>query len=391
MPRINFIPDNVFRFTITIGTPNFTINQFMQGVLNKSITIHYGDGSETSVNFLGAYSNNIQIDHTYVDPGTYYCFISGDVASITNIWWVNFPFTFKLSNLPRNLIFLGFTSATCTGSINDLPKTLEGFHYTGNISPVTGDLNDFSKSLKSLFINGMPLITGTIEDLPSTITMLNLYSNANITGNLDNLFPNLYYLTLSSLTAGIYGNISLFPSSLTNISLSGIGSNLTGSIDDLSKNMIYCSMYDCSTTFTGSISTLSTHLTNLTLRNLGTNLTGSISALSATCTKLTLYYLGSGITGNIGDMHANFQTILLFGLPSVHYTSHLFTVLQGLYLSDCNQSQAEVDLALHDAVLSGITARYTLMLDGASNAAPSAAGYTDKATLISRTWYVYTK
>jgi hypothetical protein len=390
MPRINFIPDNVFRFTITTGTPNFTINQFMQGVINKSITIHYGDGSETSVNFLGAYQNNIQIDHTYAVPGTYYCFISGDVSSITNIWWVNFAFTFKLSSLPRNLIFLGFTSATCTGSIKDLPKTLEGFHYTGNASPVTGDLNDFSKSLRSLFINGMPLITGNIQDLPSTITQLNLYSNANITGNLDNLFPNLSYLTLSTLPAGIYGNISLFPSTLRNLSLAGIGSNLTGSIDSLSKNMVYCTMYDCSSTFTGSISTLSTSLNTLTLQNLGTGLTGSVSALPATCTKLNLTNLGSNITGNIGDMHANFQTILLTGLPSVNYTSHSFTILQGLYLKDCNQSQAEVDQALHDAVLSGITARYTLMLDGASNAAPSAAGYTDKATLASRTWYVYT-
>lgn len=390
MPRINFIPDNVFRFTITAGISSYTVNPYLQGVANKSITIHWGDGSETHVALEGAYLNNFQVPHTYSDPGTYYCFISGDVSSITNIWWVSFPFTFKLSSLPRKLKYLGFTSPTCIGSINDLPKTLEGFHYTGNISPVTGDLNNFSKSLRSLFISGMPLITGNIQNLPSTITQLNLYSNANITGNLDNLFPNLSYLTLSSLSAGIYGNISFFPSTLRSISLAGIGSHLTGSIDALSKNMVFCSMSGCSSTFTGSISTLSASLYNLTLNNLGTGLTGSVSDISIICTKLSLSNLGSGITGNIGDMHANFETILLWGLPSVRYTSHSFGTLQGLFLSDCNQSQAEVDLALHDAVLSGITARYTLMLDGASNAAPSAAGYTNKATLISRTWNVYT-
>ncbi len=149
------------------------------------------------------------------------------------------------------------------------------------------------------------------------------------------------------------------------------GNQLTGNIPSLSANTAL-SQFRCYTNqLTGSIPSLSANTALTVFSCFNNQLTGSIPSLSAN-TALTYFscysnqltgWSGGTVSATLGDFQA--QNNLLM--------------------------QAAVDAILAAFVAAGrTTGTRILNLGGTGNAAPSAAGLADKATLQSRGWTVTT-
>ena len=169
---------------------------------------------------------------------------------------------------------------------------------------------------------------------------------------------------------------------------------LTGSIPDLSANTALTQFYCDINRLTGNIPDLSANTALTQFLCYSNQLTGNIPDLSAN-TALTLFYCNSNqLTGNIPDLSAN-TALTLF-----HCNSNQLTGWSGGTVSaDLGSFQAQNNLltqAAVDAILAAFVAagRTTgtriLNIGGTGNAAPSAAGLADKATLESRGWTVTT-
>ncbi len=169
---------------------------------------------------------------------------------------------------------------------------------------------------------------------------------------------------------------------------------LTGSIPSLSANTALTQFYCFTNQLTGSIPSLSAN-TALTHFRCDTNqLTGNIPSLSAN-TALSVFRCHTNqLTGNIPSLSAN------TALSEFYCNTNQLTGWSGGTVSaTLGEFQAQNNLLMQaavDAILAAFVAagRTTgtriLNLGGTGNAAPSAAGLADKATLQSRGWTVTT-
>ena len=136
-------------------------------------------------------------------------------------------------------------------------------------------------------------------------------------------------------------------------------------------SLTYLHLY--STGVSGDITAVSS-LTSLTYLHLGgTGVSGDITAVSSLTSLMYLYLYSTGVSG------ATSPTIN--SIPSLATCS----------LSSDSLPQVAVDTILSDAVDSlSLGGRVTCALGLSGNAAPSAAGLNDKATLVSAGWTVTT-
>ena len=187
------------------------------------------------------------------------------------------------------------------------------------------------------------------------------------------------------------------PSLSANTALTHFGchhNQLTGSIPSLSANTALTQFYCNNNQLTGSIPSLSanTALTQFGCHN--NQLTGSIPSLSAN-TALTLFWCHANqLTGSIPSLSAN--TALTQFWCHVNqltgWSGGTVSATLGDFQAQNNLlTQAAVDAILAAFVAAGrTTGTRVLNLGGAGNAAPSAAGLADRATLQSRGWTVTT-
>jgi hypothetical protein len=146
---------------------------------------------------------------------------------------------------------------------------------------------------------------------------------------------------------------------------------LTGSIPSLSANTALTQFYCNNNQLTGSIPSLSSNTALTVFSCYNNQLTGSIPSLSSNTALSGFYCYNNQLTGWSGG--------------TVSATLGEFQAQNNLLI------QAAVDAILAAFVAAGrTTGTRILNLGGTGNAAPSAAGLADKATLQSRGWTVTT-
>lgn len=100
-----------------------------------------------------------------------------------------------------------------TGDISNINQDLAGVLSLVEVDQLTGDINDLSKSVTSLYLNGISGIYGSINDLSEDINSLLIRDCGEIIGSIDNLSFVDTYLYLRN-ESEITGNISSLSTSL---------------------------------------------------------------------------------------------------------------------------------------------------------------------------------
>ncbi|MBK6800429.1 MAG: hypothetical protein IPG83_02760 [Novosphingobium sp.] len=178
---------------------------------------------------------------------------------------------------------------------------------------------------------------------------------------------SVFYCHTNQLT----GNIPNLSANTVLTQFSCYSNQLTGSIPNLSANTALTVFYCNSNQLTGSIPSLSANTVLTQFSCYSNQLTGSIPSLSANTALTVLYCNSNQLTGWSGG--------------TVSATLGDFQAQNNLLM------QAAVDAILAAFVAAGrTTGTRILNLGGTGNAAPSAAGLADKATLQSRGWTVTT-
>ena len=204
-----------------------------------------------------------------------------------------------------------------------------------------------------------------------------------------------YDVSTDGLTAPV---AVVYPSGLiTNTALTAFycySNQLTGSIPSLTANTALQYFYCFSNQLTGSIPSLTAN-TALQYFYCDTNqLTGSIPSLTANTALQYFYCHANQLTGSIPSLTANTALTAFYC-----YSNQLTGWAGGTVSNTLGNFQAQNNLltqAAVDSILAAFvaanrtTGTRVLNLGGTGNAAPSAAGVTDKNTLISRGWTVTT-
>jgi hypothetical protein len=145
---------------------------------------------------------------------------------------------------------------------------------------------------------------------------------------------------------------------------------------------------------TGSIPALSANTSLVTLYLNNNQLTGSIPDLSANTSLVNLFLDRNQLTGNIPDLSANTSLVnlYLYNNQLVGYAGGSVSNTLGTIRAENNLlTQSAVDGILAAVVAAGRTSASgtcVLNVGGTGNAAPSAAGLSDVATLTGRGWTV---
>ena len=169
---------------------------------------------------------------------------------------------------------------------------------------------------------------------------------------------------------------------------------LTGSIPSLSANTALTQFYCFSNQLTGSIPSLSANTALSVFSCYSNQLTGSIPSLSANTALTQFYCFSNQLTGSIPSLSANtaLSVFYCYNNQLTGWSGGTVSATLGDFQAQNNLlMQAAVDAILAAFVAAGrTTGTRILNLGGTGNAAPSAAGLTDKATLQSRGWTVTT-
>ncbi|MCP4342138.1 MAG: hypothetical protein GY799_25450 [Desulfobulbaceae bacterium] len=163
------------------------------------------------------------------------------------------------------------------------------------------------------------------------------------------------------------------------------GNNLTGSIPslDICPNLIQ--IWCQSNNLTGSIPSLSGNVSVTYVYFHANNLTGSIPPLNANTALVRYYCDNNNLSGTIPSLNNN-TALALF-----HVHNNNLTGFEGgwpnkafsFVASNNALTEAAVNQILIDADTYGIATGTTITINGGTNAAPTGAGATAKASLIS--------
>jgi len=169
---------------------------------------------------------------------------------------------------------------------------------------------------------------------------------------------------------------------------------LTGSIPSLTANTALV-QFQCHTNqLTGSIPSLTANTALTTFTCYNNQLTGSIPSLTANTALQQFYCHINQLTGSIPSLTANTELTIFYCQTNqlTGWTGGTVSETLGDFRAQDNLlTQAAVDAILAAFVAANrTTGTRILNLGGTGNAAPSAAGVTDKNTLISRGWTVTT-
>jgi hypothetical protein len=272
-------------------------------------------------------------------------------------------------NIPAGIIRVqskdGFGGVTQIVSSNILGGTLptlpSGLTYIQmNNAIFTGTLSPLPSGLTAIYLYDS-VFTGTLPTLPSGLTYLQL-TNSTFSGTLPTLPSGLTSIQMTYSTFS--GTMPVLPSGLISIYL--YKSNFTGALPALPSTLTYAQLN--SSPFSGTVPTLPTGLTYFT---------SDISTFSGTLPMLPSMLTGFGVTGSLFSGYTSGSLATQKSLTAFH--------AQMANVSDVNA-------ALEDAVASlSIPGRVlcTITLAG-SSPAPTGAGLTAKATLISAGWTVTT-
>lgn len=226
-----------------------TVNGSPYQVLLNGATYTFNSGQ----NVMFAYPNNVGL-------------LTISFLSYSNIRSINLisNLTFDLDSLSKLSNLTSFTSgATCanTGRIgNNLPTTLINFSSSSSSATVKGTIDSLPPNMTTFSFTGGPTMNGTIDSLPATmtsivltasggiitgsfdslkskntITILELFNNNSIGGNVNSLkiIKQLVFVGSSSC----YVNLDSLPNSLDIAEFNGNAGNFIGDINNLPPNL----------------------------------------------------------------------------------------------------------------------------------------------------------
>jgi len=292
------------------------------------------------------------------------------------------------------ITYVGANGVTYTQTANNVTTDLVA---QGLTSPFTmlvpkAVLSDAGMTLFHCHDNQL---TGSIPSLSANTALTEFSCSINqLTGSIPSLSANTALKEFYCSTNQLTGNI---PSLSSNTALSVFycySNQLTGNIPSLSANTLLSIFHCYNNQLTGSIPNLSAN-TALTMFFCHVNqLTGSIPSLSANTALSVFFCHFNQLTGNIPSLSAN-TALTEFRCDNNQITGWsggtVSATLGDFQAPNNLLMQAAVDAILAAFVAAGrTTGTRILNLGGTGNAAPSAAGLADKATLQSRGWTVTT-
>ena len=243
---------------------------------------------------------------------------------------------------------------------------------------VIGDISGWvlPATLVTFYVNSTS-VSGDISGwvLPATLMYFRLYTTS-VSGDISGWVLPATLVTFYVNSTSVSGDISgwVLPATLVNFYVS-----TTGVSGDISGWVLPAGLVD--------------------FRVFTTGVSGDISGWVLPAGLVDFYVYTTGLSGDISGWvwTALIYRLYIYGtLIDYDFAAGAFTgvtnALQKIDFDNCALTQAQVDNVLVDLVASGITSvpnPKALDLAG-TNAAPSAAGLLDKATLIARGWVVVT-
>jgi hypothetical protein len=282
---------------------------------------------------------------TWVAPnGAIFAGANPDVSNFTQTGTYQIACTdwSAVTGLTANSVVAGVVGIDFSGVYALLPNFIN-LTSLGSTDFV-GTLVGLPRALTALTITGAIGLTGPVTDLPTGLTILSVPSTG-VTGSLAQLkvtCPSL--LVLNAATTALTGTIADLPVGLTSL--------------DLSHTVV-----------SGSVTTLPTTLVTVGLT--ATSVTGDLSLWAPAGVLSSILVSSTALTYGTGGS----LTHLTLGAKYVNFT-------------DCALVSGNVNNVLADLV-TGAATHGTAMLAG-TNATPTGAGLTNKATLVTRTWTVTT-
>lgn len=297
------------------------------------------------------------------------------------------------------------TSVTCDGGYNALISIVAV--NNPNLLSATYPTNAAVLGQVSVY-NNVKLTTLTLPSTVGTVNNANyyLFSNPLITSiTLPNVLTynyiqftsntNMTSVSIHNSTTSIkylYGNASKITSLSANITTVGtikcdnIITLSTVNLPNLVGNATEVNFGGCTNLSSLNLGNLTT-ITTLTLNNCNLS---TYNITQSTITTLQLYSNPNLTYIDLGNLTiCNNLNLFSNPAPTVVGLSDL-TSIGSISFSNCNFSQAQVDSILADCLTVSLSdTSCSLNLIGI-NAKPSAQGYIDKATLISRGWAVST-
>ena len=247
-----------------------------------------------------------------------------------------------------------------------------------NSDKVSGDISGWV--LPATLVTFYVYNTGVSGDISGWVlpaTLVNFYVNStSVSGDISGWVLPATLVTFYVNSTSVSGDISgwVLPATLVNFYVS-----TTGVSGDISGWVLPAGLVD--------------------FRVFTTGVSGDISGWVLPAGLVDFYVYTTGLSGDISGWvwTALIYRLYIYGtLIDYDFAAGAFTgvtnALQKIDFDNCALTQAQVDNVLVDLVASGITSvpnPKALDLAG-TNAAPSAAGLLDKATLIARGWVVVT-
>lgn len=356
--------------------------------IGSVIMLNWGNG--TTVNLLATGHEETFVSNYVTNNTTYTITFSGDLFGLTKISIQNNSTvsininTLKTSNV--GVVNLTLNSlATCTGSLNNLPPSLSFLKLSSIGNSITGSTNKLPRFLSSIFLSGFSLITGTLDSLPVNLIELTLTNCSQISGTVDNFSNDLRVLILSNLSTTITGLLENLPNRQLNaLTLENLGTGIGGSIDSLVNteafqaagiNYLNISATSDTNAFTGSINTLIANnpvMYDMILVNLGNNITGDLDNLKFNYMTLSSY---STITIKGCGANINYNNGVLPAFARVSMTLH------------CGLTTTEVDNFLINFNATCLNGNFNLLDLAGNNEGRSSASDLACAAIYAPTKY----
>ena len=236
--------------TVYVNWGNGTITQLTADNTTRTITSNYSTANTT---YYPRFTGSIGcITHLYIYYEETVAFDYAEFSKLTGLKYLNnsgsnLTSSGSLASLPSSLEYclLGSnTGSTVTGTLDDLPKSISYLSF-GTMYGITGSFADLPDSLEYLYcwqMNGLgtqslndfstktklrylgvyiPTFTGSIDNLPKGLLMLQAFSNddSGITGSIDNLSKSLTDLLLYA--PNITGDVKNLSGDLLTLVLEG--------------------------------------------------------------------------------------------------------------------------------------------------------------------------
>lgn len=294
--------DSYFKMQFTYSGTQISIKMTVN--TGKSVKVSWGDNNVTTVTADGTEKT---ITSNYLTNGTYKLLIMEEIGEITSLNINNTTAVYDITEFNKfsGLEVLNINSRNGYGDFSDFHPTslVTAYIFYGTYSGACDNLPEtlIFISFSDAYLE--TLMSGTIEELPTSLEDFNWTGNEHFTGSLDNYPVNLKsycHLNLTLANGGVTGSLN--------------------SLKTRCPDMTYFSAAYIGDDITGSLNSLPVGLTTFSLNNVGAaNITGDIKNISNVLVTFGMQNMGSLITGNIEELPTSVNDITVVNTPNIIY------------------------------------------------------------------------